>query len=591
MFYKSETVIFDSFNLLMYNIFEDSIEFYMLVSIYYDDPDFSKIRRNSQDNLKNINKVFDIYDVYKEMSKYINLKPNESALKEMDLLERFIYINNEVRYIINETIPDSVKKVIINDTIYPDSWLLKLIKELGITSSNLEILNLNTQKVSASTTVNKKSTIYICRKENREIGTGLFGESCICYDDSSELMYTMPIMNQSNNGMSPLIGSAYNGIIKRKQRLEENNNNNLGYNYGYYYGGMYCIGYASWIFDICKFRNIDKVLFLARDGYSLIEVFKSLYKGFPVEYAMWSRSVAARSCAHLFPFYFISNILYSRRKKNFVTTVYDMLKYLGIEEIEEYKLHKYSLNYNMKIGTQTDNINNFDRFIKFAIDNIDEIISGLSNERQAAKSYFKNLIGEYRNIAIVDTGYSGSNLMVLKHAIENEWVPGCKVLPLMAGIMPRFMQACPPHLMNNDISTYMFSPNNNTNLMYDISKYKFSPLFFELFSASPDPSIVKLDKDKNGSIIFEHGEVEYNNLSVNKWIHEGILDFTKDYEEMFEGLEFMRKIPGSDVGQIAKSALDDSDLLKATFANYHNYINLGMPTLIKNNYSITDHIR
>lgn len=589
IFDHSETIIFDLFGLLIHPLFDEKSYFYMLLSKDYHDPDFSRIRGISQNYLESKNEKFDIYNVYTEMKKYINLKPDESARMEMDNLEKFSYLDFRVKKIMDETIPRNIKKILINDTIYPNSWILHLLQRLDIDSNHLEITDLDMQALY-STILTEKKIAYICKKENVESGTTLLGDYCVCFDDLDYWKQTVPIMDKDQFGMSPLIGRAYNSMIMKKHRLETSKNH-LGYDFGYDYGGMYCIGYASWIFDVCKNRNIDKVLFLARDGYSLIQVFKTLYGEIPAEYAMWSRSVAARSCANLFPYYFFSNIFYSRRKKSFVCTVYDMLKYLGIEGIEEYKLHQYSLETNMELGTDADRIENFDRFTAFSSENMDDILIGLFNEREAAKSYYQDLIGNCKNIAVVDTGYSGSNLLVLKHAIENEWVPGCSVLPLMAGVMPRFLQGCPAQLLNQEILAYMFSPGHNTSLMYDLSKFKFSPIFFEAFAASPDPSVTKIKRSENGTVMFEYDETESNNLNMNQWIHQGILDFTNDYEKTFQDLEFMNKIPGSDVGLIAKKALEDQDLLKETFANYHNYINMGMPTSIENHYPIEKHIR
>lgn len=575
--------VFDFFDLFVRTVYDNLTNLYMLLSSQYKDPDFSKIRILSQNNLEENGRDFDIFDVYVEMKKFIALSPYESALREMDLIEKFCYIDDKFRELVLSEYNEEIKLIVLNDTIYPNWWIKTVIKKL----SGLDKFEVFDGRISDFCSLNWNNKLrinYMCKKCNQKLGESLLGKRHVNAIEYNKIN-TLPVMDKDTFGISPLINLAYNSVVKRRPKTEES----FAYNFGYNYGGIYAIGFTSWILDICQKEQIDKVIFLARDGYSLFKVFQMLYKDFPSSYAMWSRSVAARSCCDIFPYYFISNIFYSRRKIKFACTVLDMLKYLGIDYISKNELRKYSLEPGTEIGTE--NIDNYDRFIAFAIEHMAEIISQLTNERDAAKFYYNSLVGDSKKVAIVDTGWSGSNILVLKHAIEKEWVPGCKVVPLMAGMLPRFLQACPSQIIDQRILTYMFSPITNPHLMYELSKFKFAPIFFELFSAAQEPTVLKIKKDQFDAITFEFDEIEGKNADINADILRGIIDFAKEYMVKFcDGYQFLYKIPGSDVGLIAKSALADYDFLRKTFADFDNYINLGLPTHMKNNYPIINNI-
>ena len=98
--------------------------------------------------------------------------------------------------------------------------------------------------------------------------------------------------------MSVLTGSIYRGLVNShlhsgwKGYLRE-------YEYGYVYGGLFVTGYCRFIYDHVKKNQIEKVLFLSRDGYLLKKAYLMLY---PKEekntaYVLWSRSAALKITA------------------------------------------------------------------------------------------------------------------------------------------------------------------------------------------------------------------------------------------------------------------------------------------------------
>ena len=68
--------------------------------------------------------------------------------------------------------------------------------------------------------------------------------------------------------MTSLIGSAYRGIVNAKLHNGEGCYSPF-YAYGYAYAGFLALGYCNFIHEYASSHNIDKILFLSRDGYIL----------------------------------------------------------------------------------------------------------------------------------------------------------------------------------------------------------------------------------------------------------------------------------------------------------------------------------
>mgnify|MGYP006974362159 CR=1 FL=1 len=51
----------------------------------------------------------------------------------------------------------------------------------------------------------------------------------------------------------------------------------MEYEYGYIYGGLFVTGYCSFIHDYCRQHDVDKILFLSRDGDILKQAYELLY--------------------------------------------------------------------------------------------------------------------------------------------------------------------------------------------------------------------------------------------------------------------------------------------------------------------------
>ena len=68
----------------------------------------------------------------------------------------------------------------------------------------------------------------------------------------------------------------------------------MEYEYGYIYGGLFVLGYCEFIHRYYKENDTDKILFLARDGDILKQVYEKLFPDDNISYLYWSRAAATK---------------------------------------------------------------------------------------------------------------------------------------------------------------------------------------------------------------------------------------------------------------------------------------------------------
>lgn len=336
------------------------------------------------------------------------------------------------------------------------------------------------------------------------------------------------------DGMSLLVGSAYKGMVNGKLY------NGLGqytpyFEYGYTYGGMYVLGYCSWIADFCRKREIDKVLFLARDGYIYQKVFKKLHTGIDHEYVYWSRIPAAMLSVHIDKKNFLDNFVYQKAGNKLVKTdIHTLFSGIGLEAFEkylpEYRLSEYSILDDSNANIVAELISRHWEEVR--------IVMERTTEKTA--EYLRSVIGGSRKIAIVDVGWTGKNIIYLKKIIHKYVSPDCQVECLLAAFRSAANQTVE---LDESIHTYLFSYDYNRDLYDSHANGGIFPMnsVFEIFTQAPMPSFGGIDGDK-----FKFDLPEVENYSRIREIDRGILEFAGEYISRFEKYPYMLRISGRD---------------------------------------------
>lgn len=341
------------------------------------------------------------------------------------------------------------------------------------------------------------------------------------------------------DGMSDLVGSAYGGIINT-HLLNGIESYSVPYEYGFIYGGVYVLGYASWIEKFAELHQIDKILFLSRDGDIYQQVFEMLPKKTNHVYTLYSRLPATRLEAARNRHFFLDRFLRRRPGDYILMNVYEWLQLCHIEKLAP-MLDDYPIDLRQNVDGNVVGI-----LEKFVIDSWEDILHCYDEEEKAAKEYFKKIIGDAKKIAIVDIGWICSGPQSLKWLFEEKWKFNVHVDCLVSGSVVFDATKVSPLIQSGDIHCYMFSRQENRNLYdFHLQNVQRCSVFMELLTQALTPTFEGFGKE-NGKLRFQYGIPEIENKYMITEIQRGIRDFAKRFLYYFRDEPFMLDISGYD---------------------------------------------
>lgn len=559
---KIKCVSFDIFDTLITRPFYEPLDMFRIMDKDYRELthndvgiNFSKIRVISEnicrENKRETNpecqevtldEIYDTIHTQYEISKDVLEKLKK---KECEYEIRFCKRRDTIHELY-ELALDMGKKVIFTSDMYlPEDVIVKILKENGYTEYT---------KLYLSSTVKKiKWTGDLYRHVFKDMG--LEPSEMIHMGDNFESDYkrakelgmnsihipkTIDVMtktNYTNNLAQPLIKSLpfwrdnaesirFMGIrcmmAVVANKLFDNpfktfdhrtDFNSDPYLIGYYALGMYVYGVTKWILDETN-GNYDKVSFMARDGYLILEsykIMKELYSNPAAEeYIYVSRkALIPVMIVDKLDFYKLSEIIeiQTHSPKNVIKYVKNIL------DIDEEKLEKLCKEQNISYTKKFKNNEEFNRYIKILVDNFyDE--ARHKEKRKKLKEYFNKIMGD--KPATFDVGYSGR---------------------------PEFYLT---HLCGKSIDTFFLNINRDDALEYSkVGNFKLKTYFeakptatgnaYELLFSKLAPSCIGYNITEKGvEPVFEKYENSYQVEQMVGIMQKAAIEFVSDIVNIFK---------------------------------------------------------
>ena len=354
--------------------------------------------------------------------------------------------------------------------------------------------------------------------------------------------------------MSPLIGSAYRGIVDT-WLYNGKTQYNRPYEFGFIYGGLFAIGYCHFIHQYCLANNVFRILFLARDGDILQKVYEKMYPDEKTHYVYWSGIAAHKLMAFYDRYNYYQEFLY--KKVSLGITVRQTL-----EEMELVSLIDLLTEEADGHTPQPDDIltaANAEAVRAFLHMHTDDILACYEEHLLMAKAYYENELQDAKKAVIVDIGWLGSGAMALSYMAEHVWKIPCALTGIIAGtntMSSQFPDAAEPFLASGKLVPYMYSLSLNRDIMLRHDPGKRYNDYWELLVSSPTPSFLGFASP----LVF--GEPDPNPEGIMD-IQLGILDFVEQYLHHFRNFPFMTDIKGRDTyAPMLRAAADDEAYLK-----------------------------
>ena len=337
------------------------------------------------------------------------------------------------------------------------------------------------------------------------------------------------------DGISKIIKSTYGGIINTYLH----NGMNVyspEYEYGFINGGLYCLGYVRWIHEYAVKNQIDKVIFLARDGDIYKKIYDKLFNDIPSEYMYWSRISTIKYSVEKNRYDFLRRLTLYPILNGSKLTIKELLESVDLEDLED-RLGEFGLQQSDELSEEYRK-----QFENFLIENMPDIIRIYQESEENAKIYIKSIIGDSNKVAFVDIGWAGSGPLSLKYLIQEKWKWNCKAECLLAATGDNGTYK----LLKKDINVYMFSSNMN-RIHYDSHFAKrekgVNNILLEMLTQSTQPSFSGFGQKK---FVMKFSTPCVEGYHTINQIHQGIMDFVYEYMKHFGKYKYLLNISGYD---------------------------------------------
>lgn len=365
-------------------------------------------------------------------------------------------------------------------------------------------------------------------------------------------------------GMTELVGSAYAGLSNIHLHSGHRNYSQF-YEYGYLFGGIYVLGYCSWMYRKVLKEGIEKIIFLSRDGEIYKRVMDYLYPEIKTEYFLWSRVASARYMIWNKGIRAYTTAIVARCNSPENITLGDFLSSYGISELERFLKGNRYISVNTIISNETKT-----RVVHFLRDHVKDIEGIYETQMKQLESVVRKKVGEAKKVAVVDVGWLGSGPAALRHLIKDKFKMDCFVSCWVAGATSSSQENISADCMDDTVEAYLFSNNHNRDSYHShistntTSKNRLNNAFFELFTQAHYPTFNYYGDDGT----FNFGIPEVENYSVIKDIHNGIFDFAVQYSRTFKNDSYMLNISGYDAYRPFKLCARDKNYYKKIFGDF-----------------------
>lgn len=611
-----DVISFDVFDTLIFRPLALPVDVFHMLGNAFGVMDFKNIRVKAEWEAREIynaregNKEICLSDIWDNMEEKVGISSEAGQRIEKALEQKLCYANPFMLEVWKRLKKLDKRMIIVSDMYLPEECIGSILEKAGYTGAGKLYISNAYHKSKADGRLYEQVL-----SDLHESGYGTGKLSLIHVGDNPHSdakmavraeIETLPYQNVNKNtslyrafDMSPLIGSAYRAIVSN-WIYAGLHAYSMEYEYGFIYGGLFVLGYCSFIHDYCKQNGIDKLLFLSRDGDILKQVYDYLYPGELTEYVYWSRKAATKLEASFDRHDYFRRFIYHKTNQGYTLrrVLHSMELDFLTDQLCDWKgmwpevagklSRKQSGFVDLKADdTLTDKNNDLLRV--FIAAKWDQVMQVYREQDMAAKAYYGKVLKNVRRAAAVDIGWAGSGAMALRHLVYQEWVIPCEVIGLIAGtntLHNAEPDASEIFLQDGQLVAYLYSQSHNRDLLKKHDQNKGYNVFWELLLSSPTPQFKGFYM---GNKAVGHAESQYledlditlafgekdANLKGIQEIQSGIMDFVKEYHKRFQEFPYMFHISGRDAyAPMLVAASHHEKYLKEMEKKFHLEINV-----------------
>jgi len=550
-----DVISFDIFDTLIFRPMDVPSDMFYLIGERLGISDYKNIRIYAEYDArikckeKYNHTEINLLDIYEHLKDEVGIDYKEGMKVEEDIELSLCFANPFMKKVWDELQKRGKRIVITSDMYLPLSTIEKMLHKNGYDGYEKLYLSNEYSKSKADGTLYKEVIndnpnaliIHIGDNNNSDIKMAqINGIKTLSY----------PNVNHNNSlyrseDMSYIIGSAYRGIVSN-YIYNGLNTYSMEYEYGFIYGGIFVLGYCHFIHEYCKHNAIDRILFLSRDGDTLMKAYISIY---PEEedncnYAYWSRKCATKLMASFDKHDYYRRFIFHKVNQGY--TIEEILSSMELDELI-YEIDNNAIGFKTTDKLTDKNAQLLKGFIE---SNWTMVENTYNPQHNAAKKYYKDILKDVNKTVAIDIGWAGSGALSLAYLMKHKWDIPVQLTGILAGTNTMYNaepDATEPFLQSGKLVSYLYSQSHNRDLLKKHDPAKDYNVFWELLLSSPTPQFVGFYEEEP---YLRFGDYDDNIEGINE-IQRGILDYINEYTDRFGSpidgtFKYMYNISGRD---------------------------------------------
>ena len=503
-----DVISFDVFDTLIFRPFAQPADLFYLVGEKVGMLDFRNIRiwaewdARQKCNEKNGHMEIDLNDIWENLSEDTGLDAAEGLKIEWETELALCYANPFMLKVWKKLVEMGKRIVIVSDMYLSTEQIKAILEKNGFVGAEKIYVSSNYKKSKADGKLYKLVKEEL-QKENDSLKILHVGDNPVSDIANAKkagleaLHY--PNINRNellyrSTDMSFIVGSAYRAIVNA-HIYNGLKTFSMEYEYGFIYGGLFVLGYCNFIHNYYVKENLDKLLFLSRDGDILLKAYRILYPEDNAEYAYLSRKAATKLMSEIDRHDYFRRFLYHKVNQEY--TIKDILKSMELEflvdelgdwkdiflerRLKEEKASKelalkqldeeranslekhpekakqiedkynstlrkiqqdFSEDHLVKVRKKDfinlkakDELTDKNAYLlrRFIEAKWDKVEAVYNGQILAAGKYYGNILGGCKKAAAVDIGWAGSGMMSLYRLANEVWNIPCDLHGIIAG--------------------------------------------------------------------------------------------------------------------------------------------------------------
>ena len=294
---KYDVVSFDIFDTLIFRYLISPTDLFKIIGMEMDMPIFREIRIKAESELRKTtekpNGDINIYDIYYLLKLRYGIDNVKWASREIELEKALCYANPYAKEIYDILIKNGKTVIAVSDMYIPTNKIKEILDKCGFN----KICKIY---VSCDCGCNKRDGAlqriatkeFGAEKKYIHVGDNYLGDIRGSKTCGWDTYYYENINKRGNQYRSKyaktLVRSIHGGIVNAKLHAF-NQCDNIYYEHAFVNGGILLCGYCEWLNKLAKNEQIDKFIFVARDGNIISKVYNHFYKKIDSDYFLASR--------------------------------------------------------------------------------------------------------------------------------------------------------------------------------------------------------------------------------------------------------------------------------------------------------------